>query len=277
MSKSLLLLVVLTLSNALVAQNATDMFIGEWKLLLPYNEVKSVTHSAEKVFFASKYSVLSRDKTDGSLEFYDLVTGLSETDIRMIKYDKISKSLFIIYQNSQIDILQNGEVIGLPIIKNKEIVGDKFIYDLVFDGHIAYLSCGFGIVGLNTSTWEVDFSTFTEKPVKGLTILDNELYAAVTDGIYHIAKDAPNIQDFLFWSKLDGFPNFAANLIGALNMTLYFGANDKLLSYDVDNQQVDTLFYGSNQHITKLTQEGEGLLVTFFCDGPGNWDDCDGR
>ena len=277
MFKSLLLLALLPLASVLVAQNATDMSIGEWKLLLPYNEVKSVTHSAEKLFFASKYSIVSRDKTDGSLAFYDLVSGLSETDIRMIKYDKMSKSLFVIYQNSQIDILQDGDIMGLPIIKNKEIVGDKFVYDIFFDGNIAYLSCGFGLVGLNTSTWEVDFSTFTEKPVKGVTILNDELYASVTDGIYHIGKDASNIQDFLFWTKLDEFPNFTANLLGSLNGALYFGANNKLLSYNVDNQLVDTIFEGQNQHITKLTQEGEGLLVTFYCDGPGKWDDCNGR
>ena len=277
MFKSLLLFVVMTLSSVLVAQNATDMSIGEWKLLLPYSEVKSVTHSADKVFFASKYSIISRDKTDGSLTFYDLVSGLSETDIRMIKFDKISKSLFVVYQNSQIDILQNGEIIRLPIIKNKEIVGDKFIYDIFFEGHIAYLSCGFGLVGLNTSSWEVDFSTFTEKPVKGVTLLGNELYASVTDGIYHMTKNASNIQDFLYWTKLDILPNFSANLIGSLNETLFFGANDKLLSFHVDNQLIDTIFEGQNQHITKLTQEGEGLLVTFYCDGPGQWDDCNGR
>ncbi len=277
MLKSIFFLVAMVGSVAMFAQKATDMSIGEWKLLLPYNEVKSVTHSADKVFFASKFSIVSRDKTDGSLAFYDLVSALSETDIRLIKYDKVSKSLFVIYQNSQIDILQDGKTINLPIIKNKEIVGDKFIYDVFFDGNIAYLSCGFGIVGLNTSTWEVDFSTFTEKPVKGVTILEDELYASVTDGIYHIAKDAPNIQDFLFWTKLDGLPSFSANLIGSLNGSLYFGANNKLLSYKIDNQVVDTIFYGQNQHITKLTQEDEGLLVTFFCDGPGQWDDCDGQ
>ncbi len=277
MLKSILFLVAMAGSVAAMAQNATDMAIGEWKLLLPYNQVKSVTHSADKVFFASKYSIVSRDKTDGSLEFYDLVSGLSETDIRMIKYDKVSKSLFVVYQNSQIDILQDGQVFSLPIIKNKEIVGDKFIYDIFFDGNIAYLSCGFGLVGLNTSTWEVDFSTFTEKPVKGATVLDDELYASVTDGIYHIAQNAGSIQDFLAWSKIDDLPGFSANLLGALNGTLYFGANNKLLAYHLDNQLVDTVFEGVNQHITKLTQEGEGVLVTFYCDGPGQWDDCDGR
>jgi len=277
MLKSLLLSVVMVMSSALVAQNVTDMSIGEWKLLLPYNEVKSVTHSADKVYFASKYSIVSKDKTDGSLTFYDLVTGLSETDIRMIKYDKTSKSLFVIYQNSHIDVLQDGQVIGLPIIKNKQIVGDKFIYDIFFEGNIAYLSCGFGLVGLNTSTWEVDFSTFTDKPVKGATIQNGELYASVTDGIYHIGKQAGRIQDFLFWMKLDALPIFSANLIGSLNGKLFFGANDRLLSYSLDNQVIDTIFQGQNQHIVKLTQEDEGLLVTFFCDGPGQWDDCNGR
>ncbi|HHB80120.1 MAG TPA: hypothetical protein ENK85_12890, partial [Saprospiraceae bacterium] len=186
MRNSIFVLIVLLVYGSLMGQGATDMYIGEWRLLLPYNQVKSVSHSTDKVFFASKYSIVSRDKTDGSLDFYDLVSGLSETDIRFIKYDKYSNQLFVVYENSNMDILRDGEVTNLPIIKNKQIVGDKFVYDIFFEDHIAYLSCGFGLVGLNTSSLEVDFSTFTEKPVKGATLVNGEIYASMTDGIYHI-------------------------------------------------------------------------------------------
>lgn len=279
MRNSIFVLIVLLVYGSLMGQGATDMYIGEWRLLLPYNQVKSVSHSTDKVFFASKYSIVSRDKTDGSLDFYDLVSGLSETDIRFIKYDKYSNQLFVVYENSNMDIIRDGEVTNLPIIKNKQIVGDKFVYDIFFEDHIAYLSCGFGLVGLNTSSLEVDFSTFTEKPVKGATLVNGEIYASMTDGIYHISKDDIQIQDFSFWVRLSGLPSFfSAGFIGSLpNGVIYFGGNNRLLGYHPDNQAIDTLFEGANQHLVKLTKEGEGLVATFFCDGPGQWDDCDGR
>ena len=262
-------------------QKPTDLALGEWSLLLPYNQVESVTHGADKVYFASKYSIVSRDKTDGSLAFYDLVSGLTETDIRFIKYDPVSKGLFVIYENSNIDYLEDGEVINLPIIMNKQIVGDKFIYDLSFSGNTAYLSCGFGIVALNTSTLEVDFSTFTEKPVKAVTGIDGDLYASVSDGVYRIPQNDNNIQDFQKWEKLGAaqqFPaSFTAGYMGALDKTLIFGANNRLLRYHVESRALDTLFEGADQHLVKITQEGEGLVATFYCDGPGAWDDCDGK
>lgn len=278
MFKYFLFLAIWFSSSVLFAQTATDMSIGEWQLMLPYNQVKSVTHSADKIYFASKYSIISRDKTDGSLAFYDLVSGLSETDIRFIKYNKLSKQLFVVYQNSNIDVIEGEEVINLPIIKNKQIVGDKFIYDIYFEGNKAYFSCGFGLVALNTSTLEVDYSTFTEKAVKGVVIEGGVMYASVTDGIYYIAANSAQIQDFLAWDLLPGLPSFDANLIGSVkDGKLYFGSNNRLLSYRLDNEDVDIIFGGVDQHIVKMTHEGDGLLVTFYCDGPGQWDDCNGR
>ncbi len=278
MSKLLFLPVFLIFSFSLLAQN--DRAIGQWKLLLPYNSAISVTKGANKLYYASPYSVFSKDQTDGSVEYFDLVNALSDTDIRFIKYDKYSKKLFIIYQNSNIDVLVDDEVINIPVIKDKDFFGDKFIYDIYFKAGLAYMSCGFGMVALNTNSLEVNYSTFTEEAIRGISIVQDILYASISNGLFSIQQQDPSIQDIAAWHKVSitSLPNnFTAGLIGSLNNTLYFGMNNKLLSFDLVNEIVDTLFEEPIHQLVKLTQEEDGIVAVYKCDGPDLWDDCGGK
>src|ERR1035437_8514367 len=120
--------------------------VQQWRDHLPFNNLISVTRSANKVYAASYYGIFTYDTEDNSISKLTKVNGLTDMGISKISYSTTNDLLLIAYQNANLDIVQGGKIINMPDIKNKNISGDKSIYNIYFRDHFAYLSCGFGIV-----------------------------------------------------------------------------------------------------------------------------------
>lgn len=147
-----LLVFLINISGNLLSQVDSTEFppikIGEWEQHLPWQRSVYVTQSDSKVYFATEWAVVEIDKVDRTPHFITKVEGLSDAGINLIRYNKNVGAL-IIFSNSNLDLYYpaDGAVLNLPIIKkNPTIIGDKRIYDIFFDGNIAYLACGFGLL-----------------------------------------------------------------------------------------------------------------------------------
>ncbi len=251
----------------LSAQN--DLAIGEWKSYLPYQKSYHVTQSATEVFYLSDESIIAFNKQDESFRFLSTIEGLTEVGVRTIAYNDAVEALLVCYDDSNMDLVTDNQVINLPFIKNAtNVLGDKKIYDIHFDGDKAYLSCGFGLVKMNLTKEEVEYSVLMDVQVNAFEIYNNRFYAATEEGIYTVNADNLNPADFEGqWDFVDnstGLPGaYLCNELCVFNDKLYLAVDDSLYSYDGN---VFENLYGRDQHvISYITGEGKDLLVGLFC------------
>jgi len=220
-------LLITTLYQA-VSQSAS---YNQWLDHLPYNNCKSVAEANNIIYAATPYSVFYFDKTDNSLNRLNKVTpdGLSDIGISCIAYCNPLKTLVVAYSNTNIDLVKGSEVVNIPDIKRKQILGNKTINSILIIDKLAYLACGFGIVVLDIEKEEIKDTYYigpsgSQIDVKDLTFheVDNKFYAATEKGIYS-ALATGNLAYYVNWIKDNSItgPNNNFNLIQSFSGKIY--------------------------------------------------------
>jgi len=265
----LLVNLIVTLGN-LSAQPDTfpELKIGDWRQHLPWQRSRYVTQSDAKVYFATEWAVVEIDKADRSPRFLTKVEGLSDVGMRLIRYNKAADVLVMAYTNSNLDLYYpaNGEVTNLPFIKtNINIIGDKQIYDVAFQDKAAYLACGFGLLKLNLEKEEVEYTTFTDMAVRSVALYNDNVYIGTEEGLFRIAVNDVNPEDFSRWEMLGANAGFPAgsdvNCLATWNGKLWLGIEKTLYSYD--GAAVAEIASQTNRTVKYLTAEGPGLMVAW--------------
>lgn len=222
--------------------------LGEWRTHLPYQKVTDIELAGQKVYAATPYDLFYYDKSDNSLQLLNKVNGLNDIGVSKICYNDTYKTLMVAYSNTNIDLIKPDGIVNISDIKNKELVGNKTINNILFKDKYAYLSCGFGIVVIDIDREEV-FDTYligsqgSYINVKDLAILNDVLYAATEAGVYYASLNSSNLADFNQWTKdlRLRYPNFNYNLIETFNNKLY-------LNYTRNAYDADTMFvFDGNQ------------------------------
>lgn len=135
--------------------------IGSWHTYMAYNEPQQIVKADNSLFVKASDNLYQYNLTDHSITTYDKVSGLSDCNIKFIAWNKQAKRLIIIYQNTNIDLIdQSGNVTNMSAIFRKSITGDKTIDSLTIDGPYAYLYARFGIVKVNMQRAEIS-DTYT--------------------------------------------------------------------------------------------------------------------
>ena len=118
---------LITISWFFVSQSIAQQTypLNTWIDHLPYKAAQHVEQSAEKVFVATPVSLYSINKSDYSIEKISKCTGLSDIGFSALTYDDSHGILIIAYDNSNIDLWSPTQVINIPDIKRKNLVGDK--------------------------------------------------------------------------------------------------------------------------------------------------------
>lgn len=236
----LTLLLIVCFSGYLMSQ---DLSIGQWRDHLPYNKCISVAVAENRVYAATDNSIFYFDKTDNSLNRKNKVNGLSDVGLSCIAYSDQEATLVIAYTNTNIDLLKGDEVINVPDIKRKQILGNKTINKITIMGKYAYLSCGFGIVVLDIEREEI-YDTYYIGPlgtqINVLSLVkgdDNRFYAATEKGIYS-ADATSNLAYYVSWEKDTRLPSPDSkfNLITSFGGKIY--ANSTKSTWDSDTMYV---------------------------------------
>jgi hypothetical protein len=215
--------------------------IGQWRTHLPYQKVIDVAALGDITYAATPFDLFSYSSLDNSVIRIDKVKGLNDVGVSAIGYHKSTKALLITYSNTNIDILySDGAVKNIPDIKNKEILGNKTINDVMFKDDYAYLSCGFGIVVLDMIKLEIRDTWYIGPngiyiDVQDLTINDTSFFAATEYGIYYASIDSPNLADFNEWHKETRLPNLFFNQIEEFQ-------NKIIVNYEAPGWEGDTLY-----------------------------------
>jgi len=214
--------------------------VQQWRDHLPFNNLISVTRSANKVYAASYYGIFTYDTEDNSISKLTKVNGLTDMGISKISYSTTNDLLLIAYQNANLDIVQGGKIINMPDIKNKNISGDKSIYNIYFRNHFAYLCCGFGVVVIDLVKQEVSDTWYIGNNGSATKIYDltfdasgQTIYAATETGLRKALVSA-NPTLFSSWTQVAPISNngVAYNLVEEVNGKIL--TNRKGLQYNQD-------------------------------------------
>lgn len=231
--------------------------MGLWREHLPYNNAIDVAAGSEKIFCATPYSLFTVAK-DNSIERMSRVTGLNETGISAINYDRANEKLFIAYENSNIDILYRNDVLNVPDLKRSSIIGDKRIYAIYPLGKNYYLSTGLGVVVIDGDRYEVKDSWFignggNRVKTNGFTSDAGFFYAATEEGLKQAVSSAPNLADPSHWqlvSGANGLPGGNCSNVIVVQGRLIALVNDSLFTRNAGNWN---LFYEDGWPVVNMS------------------------
>lgn len=132
---------------------------------------------------------LSRfDKATTDIQQLTTTSGLSQDMIiKQIYYNYDKKYLFVVYINSNIDVIKDdGSVVNLPALFNYTLQGiDKTVNDVTFGAGSVYVSTGFGYLIIDDTTLEVKQYKNFGKSFTSVLPMGNSLIAAIGDSLYY--------------------------------------------------------------------------------------------
>lgn len=182
--------------------------IGQWADHLSYSYANSVAKVGSIVYVSNGQGLAKYNDSDNSIQKLTKIEGLSDVGISVIKKSDYNDVLIIVYQNSNIDIIKSdGSVVNISDLKRKIVPGKKNINEVYIKDNIAYLSCGFGIILIDTEKLEIK-DTYqigngvSFKEVYQTTKTDTAIFAATESGVYYgvVSKNLSNYQN---WKSLN--------------------------------------------------------------------------
>lgn len=187
--------------------------IGSWRNYLAYHDVQQIQAAGNELFVRASNSLYLYNKTDQSIYTFDKTKGLSDTYITKIRWNKQGKRLVVVYDNSNIDLVEtNGNVTNISDIYTKSITGGKAIYNITCQGTAAYLACEFGIVKINVKQAEISETYNLGFPVTAVAFEGNSIYAQTTSQGVWTANLSNNLIDPSNWSQTTTYPSFDEDL-----------------------------------------------------------------
>ena len=197
--KKLIIVLLLSIVNCQLSIGQ----IGTWRNYLSYYDIQQIQAAGDDIFVMASNSLYQYNQKDQSIVTYDKVNGLSDTNISHIRWCQKAKRLVVVYQNSNIDLVEtDGNVTNISSLYTKPIIGDKTVSSVRIDDVYAYLICGFGIVKVNVQRAEIADTYMPGHPEYPSTLPDedNSDYEKYIDLVKTLKPDGPKHNKFGFMS-----------------------------------------------------------------------------
>ena len=173
--------------------------VGTWRTYMAYAEPQQIVKGGNNLFVRASNGLYQYNLTDHSITTYDKTNGLNDNYITHIAWNQQAKRLIIIYQNSNIDLLDgNGNVTNISALYRKTMTEDKTIDSLTIDGVYAYLYARFGIVKVNMQRAEIS-DTYTKNHPQyptSLPVYDNKDWEQYIDIVNTMKPGGPKYNYF---------------------------------------------------------------------------------
>ena len=219
--KKAFILSILFLMTAITAWSGG---IGTWKSYLAYGDISEIQSTGKIIYVLSSKGLFSYNTVDQSVQTYDKMNALSDCNISHIAYCKAAKRLVIVYQNQNIDLLEeNGDVVNISAYYNKSMTADKTINEVKIIGKYAFLSTNFGIIKVNVANAEITDTYNLGQKILSTVTHGDYIYAVVEDNGIISAKTSTNLLDKGYWSQ---FSNLNVNTLYELNGQIIAISND---------------------------------------------------
>ncbi len=217
--------------------------IGDWQEHFSGKNAQDLCADEEYIHVACEQMLYRYDYTDIDKK-YTKINGLSDTDLKFVRQLAGKNSYIIVYKNSNIDVLQNGEITNFAALKNKQISGDKTVYDITVRDNKVWLSCGFGIVTFDTEKMEFDETYYIGEQgsfvkVFNIDFSDEYLYAASSEGLKRASLAIGDFYDFKNWELVTLPENKTSNAVKIFNGTIYVNL------YSEEDKNTGRLYYNN--------------------------------
>lgn len=155
---------------------------GSWRAYMSYYEPQQIVKANNKLFVRASNDLYNYNMSDHSITTYDKVNTLNDTYITHIAWNASAKRLIIVYQNSNIDLIDlNDNVTNISALYTKSMTQDKTVNNIYINGNFAYLATGFGVVKINMQRAEISESYILNHNVSDITIINNKIYVKIVD------------------------------------------------------------------------------------------------
>ncbi len=194
---------------AAVAMNAGAATFGNWKNYPVYAEITDIEPAGKMVYVLSSGALFSYNNSDGSVTTYDKVYPLSDCNISMIAWNGSVKRLIAVYENGNIDLLDNnGNATNIADYYSKTMTVDKTVNNVVINGKTAYLCTAFGMVQVDMERALLMDTYNIGKNVGNCTVKGTDIYAQTDKGVYK-GNMKENLINPANWKKTDESVDFS--------------------------------------------------------------------
>lgn len=267
------------LFTALRAQPALPA-IGAWRVHAAFASNNCVEEIGNKIYVGNNSAIFTLDKTEGIIDVLSRVTGLSDVNVKQIKYHAPSRTIIIGYENLNIDLVKDGVVYNIPDILNKRIIGDKLLNNITIIDQTAYLACSFGIFLIDIPRKRLIDSYVNLGPngtnlaITDIAVYNGNMYAGSPKGIYKASLTSANLSDYRFWqlAKASTFTShmetFGNKLYAVVDSTIYtFDGNTWNIYNGLTPNQTNDMRVNNNQLVITLVdrivmEDGQGVINT---------------
>ncbi|MBK87025.1 MAG: ABC transporter substrate-binding protein [Flavobacteriaceae bacterium] len=192
----------MTLSNG---QSTTT---GSWEAYFSYNSIKDIEIGSDIIYAASENAIFTYDPNTNSIETITTIEGLSGDYITTIKYSENYNLLMIGYETGLMEVydLNTNTVLKVVDILNQITIppNNRRINNFYEFDNLVYISTNYGISIYDMQSLEFGDTYYigfngTQTRVHQITLNNNEIYAATSDGLKKANLNNPNLIDFQFW------------------------------------------------------------------------------
>ncbi len=253
----------------------TPRALGQWEALLSYRRGSTVTQSETEIIYSTGRAVFFLSKEDLSIRRLTKADGLAEAAVRLVKFHPPTGTLIIVYENSVIDLYRpDGRINTLRQIDNFNFSGgDNSINDIFVDGtNTVYLGAGYGVSALDVAEGQEIFlfTTFTAVPVRGVVLLQGQLYAGTDEGLYRVPRQGVNLSDFGNWQLLGAeegvLPDVAVTAVQVWRNDLYYALRGgDVYRWNNGNPGLHYTAPANQEYVAYLSAGQNYLLAGYDC------------
>ncbi len=178
--------------------DTADSF-NNWKTYMAYGDITDIEPTGQQVYVLSSGDLFSYTISDGSVTTYDKVYPLSDCTISKIAWNSTAKKLIIVYDNYNIDLLDNKQnVENIPDYSNKTMNSSKNVNDIFINGNIAYLCTAFGLVQVDMQNALIRETINIGMNVKACAFKGDYIYIDTDNGVF-VGSTKDNLLDRNNW------------------------------------------------------------------------------
>jgi ligand-binding sensor domain-containing protein len=236
--------------------------IGQWQEHLPYNNGINIAEQNNTIYAATTQALMLYDIAESTTTKLSKINGLSETGISLLAKNQFSNAIYVAYNSSNIDVIQNNTIQNYNDIKLKSIIGDKSIYQIYSTATAVYICTGFGIVVLNETNLQTKATYFignngAQIKVNAIVAYNNNLIAATAEGIKQAPANSTQLANYTTWQLISNDVDVQQLLV--FNNQLLAVKNNGIVKWNGLNWQP---FFSTIYKITNATISGTQLNVT---------------
>lgn len=219
--KRTIITLVIALSTCFAATPSKAASIGTWNAYMAYSDITEIEQNGHLVYVLASKDLYVYNTNDQSIQTFDKVNLLNDCNIAHISWCKEAKRLIIVYENQNIDLIDNNfDIVNISDYYSKSLTGDKTVNSIYIQGNYAYLAAGFGIVKVNVAKAEISDSYNLGFNVNYVYIEGNNIFASSKARGTYRADMNSNLLDNTNWSWVSGFVNKAKPMDQQLLATL---------------------------------------------------------